>query len=65
MVASLAARLKAQPNDPAGWQRLVRAYTVLGDTTRAKQALADGRVALRQDSAALAQLALEARKLKL
>ncbi len=30
MVASLAARLEAEPNDAAGWQRLARSYTVLG-----------------------------------
>ena len=65
MVASLAARLKAQPNDPAGWQRLIRAYTVLGDTGKAKQALADARAVLKQDSTAKARLALEARELKL
>jgi cytochrome c-type biogenesis protein CcmH len=32
MVEGLAARLKAQPDDPAGWGRLIRSYTVLGDT---------------------------------
>ncbi|HLI64868.1 MAG TPA: c-type cytochrome biogenesis protein CcmI [Caulobacteraceae bacterium] len=31
MVAQLAARLKAQPNDPEGWGRLIRSYSVLGD----------------------------------
>jgi cytochrome c-type biogenesis protein CcmH len=31
MVEGLAARLKAQPDDPAGWGRLIRSYTVLGD----------------------------------
>ncbi|HEY1960858.1 MAG TPA: hypothetical protein VGG69_00450 [Rhizomicrobium sp.] len=65
MVASLAARLKAQPNDPAGWQRLIRAYTVLGDTAKARQALANARVALKGDATAKARLALEARELKL
>jgi cytochrome c-type biogenesis protein CcmH len=65
MVASLAARLKAQPNDPAGWQRLVRAYSVLGDAAKAKQALTEARTALKRDRTAQAQLALEARELKL
>jgi cytochrome c-type biogenesis protein CcmH len=65
MVASLAARLKAQPNDPAGWQRLIRAYTVLGDTAKARQALTDARTALKNDAGAKARLALEARQLKL
>ncbi len=30
MVDRLAARLKAQPDDPAGWARLIRSYGVLG-----------------------------------
>jgi cytochrome c-type biogenesis protein CcmH len=40
MVAGLAARLKAQPNDAEGWVRLVRSYAVLGDATRRDAALA-------------------------
>ena len=31
MVARLALRLKAQPDDPEGWGRLIRSYAVLGD----------------------------------
>ncbi|MDN2568644.1 c-type cytochrome biogenesis protein CcmI, partial [Aquibium sp. A9E412] len=30
MVARLDARLREAPDDPAGWQRLVRSYAVLG-----------------------------------
>src|SRR5882757_1289012 len=45
MVDMLAARLKADPNDALGWVRLMRAYTVLGETQKAKQALADARKA--------------------
>ncbi len=43
MVAGLAARLKANPDDMRqGWQRLVRAYSVLGETDKARAgALAD------------------------
>jgi cytochrome c-type biogenesis protein CcmH len=40
MVASLAARLEAQPDDPEGWVRLVRSYAVLGDSLRRDAALA-------------------------
>jgi len=40
MVSSLAAQLNAQPNDPAGWARLVRSYGVLGDKARQDAALA-------------------------
>jgi cytochrome c-type biogenesis protein CcmH len=43
MVASLAARLKADPNDALGWVRLVRAYHVLGDDDKAHAALASAR----------------------
>jgi cytochrome c-type biogenesis protein CcmH len=65
MVESLAARLKAEPDDPEGWQRLIRAYTVLGDQNKAHAALADARIALRADPAATAALATEALELKL
>jgi cytochrome c-type biogenesis protein CcmH len=34
MVDRLAARLAAQPDDPAGWGKLIRAYAVLGDNPR-------------------------------
>lgn len=43
MVDALAARLKANPNDPDGWVRLVRAYAVLGETDRRDAALAEAR----------------------
>lgn len=65
MVAGLAARLRANPNDPDGWQRLVRAYAVLGDRQKALAALGDARSALRGNAAALAALHAEALSLKL
>ena len=40
MVASLAAKLQANPDDADGWVKLVRAYAVLGDTTKRDAALA-------------------------
>ena len=43
MVARLAAQLDAQPNDPAGWARLVRSYGVLGDKPDQDAALAKAR----------------------
>jgi cytochrome c-type biogenesis protein CcmH len=65
MVAGLAARLQTNPNDPEGWQRLVRAYAVLGDTEKAKAALADARKAMAKNPAALAAIneEIKARKL--
>ncbi|WNJ99719.1 c-type cytochrome biogenesis protein CcmI [Thalassospiraceae bacterium LMO-JJ14] len=38
MVARLAEKLEANPNDPSGWQRLIRAYEVLGETEKAEAA---------------------------
>jgi cytochrome c-type biogenesis protein CcmH len=39
MVDGLAARLKDKPDDVDGWMRLGRAYTVLGEPDRARDAL--------------------------
>ena len=38
MVERLAERLKENPNDPEGWQRLARAYEVLGEKDKAEDA---------------------------
>lgn len=38
MVARLAARLEQTPDDAEGWQRLARAYRVLGQTSKAEAA---------------------------
>ena len=43
MVEGLAARLQSQPDDPAGWVRLVRAWSVLGETDKRDAALAAAR----------------------
>ena len=40
MVAGLAAKLNANPNDADGWRRLGRAYDVLGEADKAKDAMA-------------------------
>ena len=45
MVAGLAAKLKADPDNVQGWQRLIRAYAVLGDKDKAHAALSDARKA--------------------
>ena len=39
MVARLAARLRAQPDDPEGWGRLIRSYAVLGEQPERTAAL--------------------------
>jgi cytochrome c-type biogenesis protein CcmH len=43
MVDGLAAKLKANPDDPEGWARLIRAYGVLGQTQRRDAAIAEAR----------------------
>jgi cytochrome c-type biogenesis protein CcmH len=40
MVARLAAELETQPDDPQGWGRLIRSYTILGDEPKRQAALA-------------------------
>lgn len=46
MVEGLATRLKTNGDDVEGWLKLVRAYMVLGETDKAKTALADARKAV-------------------
>jgi cytochrome c-type biogenesis protein CcmH len=46
MVAQLAERLQAEPDDAEGWARLVRSYMVLGRPDDARAALDDARTAL-------------------
>lgn len=60
MVARLAERLAESPNDPEGWQRLIRSYVVLGEAEEARAALSQAREALgAEDQAGLDQLAGE------
>jgi cytochrome c-type biogenesis protein CcmH len=65
MVASLAAELKASPDDPLGWQRLIRAYTVLGQMSDAKTALGTARHLFAKRPDVLQALTAEAGDLKL
>lgn len=50
MVESLAARLRANPKDPQGWLRLMRAQMVLGDASAATNALRDAKAAYGDDA---------------
>ena len=65
MVAGLAARLKANPDDAMGWQRLIRAYHVLGQDSEAKGALATARKTFATNHDALTAFDEEAKDLKL
>ncbi len=49
MVARLADRLKENGGDVEGWQRLVRAYMVLGERDKARTAAGDAKRALASD----------------
>jgi cytochrome c-type biogenesis protein CcmH len=65
MVDMLAARLKADPNDALGWVRLMRAYTVLGETDKAKEALASARKTFATNKDAQTAFTTAAKALKL
>lgn len=65
MVAGLAARLKDNPDDAAGWQRLIRAYSVLGQRAEAQDALATARKTFAGKTDVLAQLDAQAKELNL
>jgi cytochrome c-type biogenesis protein CcmH len=65
MVTGLAERLKKEPNDPAGWLRLIRAYSVLGERDKAKEALASARKSVGSDATVKAALDAQAKELKL
>jgi cytochrome c-type biogenesis protein CcmH len=56
MVERLAIRLKQNGDDVEGWLRLVRAYMVMGDHDKAKNALTDARQAVANDAERLRQL---------
>jgi cytochrome c-type biogenesis protein CcmH len=56
MVERLAVRLKQNGDDVEGWLRLVRAYLVLGDRDKAKDALSDARQAVGSSAERLKQL---------
>ncbi len=65
MVDMLAARLKADPNDALGWVRLMRAYSVLGETEKAKEALATARKSFAGNADAQTAFDTAARALKI
>jgi cytochrome c-type biogenesis protein CcmH len=65
MVASLAARLDADPSDAAGWARLVRSYMVLDRKDEARAALAEAQQALAEDPEKLSVVEAAARTLGL
>lgn len=63
MVDGLEQKLRANPRDPEGWVRLMRARMVLGDRTAAATALRNARAGLSGDASGLAQVNEAARGL--
>lgn len=63
MVEGLEERLKIKPNDLEGWQRLMRARAVLGDTVKAKSAYETARSQFKDKPEAVAALSASAREL--
>ena len=60
MVAQQAAELRANPDNPQGWARLVRSYRVLGDTSAQQTALAEARRLFARRPEALGPIEAEA-----
>jgi cytochrome c-type biogenesis protein CcmH len=56
MVQKLADKLHADGSDVDGWLRLVRAYVVLGEQGKAKDAIADAKRALAQNPGAIKRI---------
>ncbi len=61
MVARLADRMQKNPSDADGWQRLARAYNVLGDQDKARTAIANA-VRLKPDDVAVLSTLAEIQK---
>ncbi len=57
MVASLAAKLEAQPDNPQGWAMLARSYKVLGQYAQAAQAYERGMALVQKDADLLVEYA--------
>jgi cytochrome c-type biogenesis protein CcmH len=65
MVSALASRLRQNPDDLGGWQRLIRAYTVLGERAQAQDALSTARKTFSGRHDVLEALDAEAKQLNL
>jgi cytochrome c-type biogenesis protein CcmH len=65
MVARLAERLGKNGDDVEGWLKLMRAYSVLAATDKARQAYNDARKAMLHDKGALARLEALAKQLNI
>ncbi|MGD9539548.1 c-type cytochrome biogenesis protein CcmI [Methylocystis sp.] len=65
MVDRLASRLEAKGDDVEGWLKLIRAYSVLAETEKAKKAVTDARHALASKQDELARIDALAKELNI
>lgn len=65
MVARLADRLARNGDDVDGWMKLIRAYSVLAETDKARRALAEARKALAAKQDAIARIDALAKELNI
>jgi cytochrome c-type biogenesis protein CcmH len=65
MVAKLDTDLATNPDNSEGWMRLIKSYTVLGKPDKAADSLAKAQVAMKDNAAALSELAQMATELGL
>lgn len=65
MVERLASRLEANGGDAEGWLKLIRAYTVLEETEKAKKAVVDARKALADKEGELSRIDALAKELNI
>ena len=65
MVAGLAERLKANPDNMSDWQKLIRSYLVMGKKDEALKALENAGIAFKNDSAKQGEIRAFAKELGL
>jgi cytochrome c-type biogenesis protein CcmH len=65
MVAGLAERLKASPDNMSDWQKLIRSYLVLGKKDEALKALENAQIAFKEDEAKRGEIRAFAKQLGL
>ena len=65
MVAGLAERLKANPDNMSDWQKLIRSYSVLGKKDEALKALENAQIAFKDDGAKQGEIRAFAKELGL
>ena len=65
MVAGLAERLKANPDNMSDWQKLIRSYVVMGKKDEALKALENAAIAFKEDAGKQGEIRAFAKELGL